>query len=377
MRRARAAFLVTSIVVVLLFAGALTASRVGREDLFQALGNLAEVVHLVRTEYVDELNPDALALSLDAGLVESIDRSAAVLPGDQVERYLKLLEAPPPFGVGLASRLGSAAVRHTVAGSPAETAGLAVGELIELIDGVNTRGRPLWQIRLELWQAEQDKRAVKLSVVDRRVDERREVILEPASWDGRVIDVREVDGCSVVTLGTLARGTAAAVATKIGGGSQVVLDVREVVWGFAEEAVSLADLFAKQGVLAQWRGRRAGEGVFEATDSGDELSSGLFVLIGGNTEGPGEVLAAALQRNGATLVGQRTVGYAPSMRMVNDGDLYLWMPVASWLRGDGEPISGKGIEPDEKVEGLAEGEVDPVLERALELIHSTAVKEAA
>ena len=84
MMRTRVVFLSVSLVVVILFTGMVVASRETKEDLFKALGNLAEVVHLVRTEYVDELNTEALEMSLDAGIVESVDRWAAVLPSDQV-----------------------------------------------------------------------------------------------------------------------------------------------------------------------------------------------------------------------------------------------------------------------------------------------------
>ena len=47
----------------------------------------------------------------------------------------------------------------------------------------------------------------------------------------------------------------------------------------------------------------------------------------------------------------------------------LWLPVGNWLRADGEPISGHGVEPDEAVEASPENvaqeqAVDPVLDRA-------------
>ena len=175
MKGVRTILLTTSLAVVMLFAGVLTASRNSRDVLFRALGNLAEVVHLVETEYVDELNQEALSLSLDAGLVEPLDLSAAVLPVDQVGPYLEFVESPPPFGLGLTSRLGSAAVYYVLSGSPAEAAGLNAWEVIELVEGVNSRGRPLWQIRLELMERQNNGETVTLTVFDRDVDDRRDV----------------------------------------------------------------------------------------------------------------------------------------------------------------------------------------------------------
>ncbi len=91
MKFTRTVFLSVSIGVVLLFAGVLMANRSNQDVLFRALGNLAEVVHLVETEYVDELNQEALSMSLDAGLVEPLDRSAAVLPSDRIDEYLEFV----------------------------------------------------------------------------------------------------------------------------------------------------------------------------------------------------------------------------------------------------------------------------------------------
>jgi hypothetical protein len=104
MKRTRVLFLSVSLTVVMLFSGVLLANRSNQDVLFRALGNLAEVVHLVETEYVDELNQEALALSLDAGLVEPLNRSAAVLPVDRIGDYLEYIESPPPYGLGLATR---------------------------------------------------------------------------------------------------------------------------------------------------------------------------------------------------------------------------------------------------------------------------------
>ena len=101
------------------------------------------------------------------------------------------------------------------------------------------------------------------------------------------------------------------------------------------------------------------------------------VLVGPQTEGVGEILAAALQGAGAVLVGQTTLGHAPYMSLVRDGDVAVWMPVGQWLRPDDEIIDGKGIEPDEVVETTEDGgDSDPVLERALEILSQQLEKAA-
>jgi carboxyl-terminal processing protease len=368
MIRIRTVFLVVSLTVVMLFSGVLLASRNSQDALYRALGNLAEVVHLIESEYVDELNQEALALSLDAGLVESLERSAAVLPPDRIGDYLEFVEMPPAYGLGLSSRLGSAAVRYVLTGSPAEDAGLSDWEVIELVEGVNSRGRPMWQIRLELMDRQNQGLPVTLTVFDREVDERREVTLVPSEWQPQVATAELHDEGTVIRLETLPEGASTEIADLVPEDGRLVIDLRDLKWGLESAAIELADGFAEDGVLGQWVGRRAGSRTYEA-NPGRLIERRPVVIVGPETEGVGEVLASALKRHGAVVVGQQTAGRAAYMSLVRDGDLAIWMPVGQWLGADDEPIDGRGVEPDESVEGSTDDDpVDPVLRRALELV---------
>jgi carboxyl-terminal processing protease len=376
MRKVRITLVALSLLTVTTFGGMLAAGRDNEEGLYRALGNLAEVVHLIRTEYVDELNDEALSLSLDAGIVESVDRWAAVLPSGMTETYRELVGAPPAFGLVLGSRLGLAAVRQAIPGSPAAAAALEAWEVIERVDSVNTRGRPLWQLRLELRDKQAAGSSVALTVVDRRVDQRREVVLEPAVWTPAAGSLEEIDGAAVIRLDSLPAGAADQIRGLVPADRPVVLDLRNLVWGSEEQAIAVADLFVEEGVLGGWSGRKAGSQTFAAT-AGSLAGRPPVIMIGPETEGVGEILAAALQRAGMPLVGGRTVGHAPHMQFVEEGDLTLWLPVGKWQRADGEPINGNGVEPDEAVEVEDEDSSgDPVLDRALELA-ATSLEQAA
>lgn len=373
MNRLRWGFLTVSVGVVIAFAGVLFASlgEGDREDLFRSLGILAEVVHLVETEYVDELDSDALALALDAGLMESVDPWAAAVPAEAALEYEALLSEPPPFGLVFASRLGSAAVRHIVPGSPASDVELETWDVIEKIDGIYTRGRPLWQIRLELREAYRAERPVMLTVVDRTIDGRLDIELEPRSWVPDAVTAETRDGTAVVTIHSLPAGTAVEVEQALGAADRAILDLRSLVWGDPEEAIAVADLFAEDIALGEWRGRRAGSETFTAAPGRLSLGQVPVVLVGFETEFVGEILASALRRGGSMLIGQVSTGHAPHMRLVRANGVHLWMPVARWLRDDGEPVDGNGIVPDEEIEaGDASEQQDPILDRALELIRA-------
>jgi len=324
---------------------------------------------LVESEYVDPLNDEALAMALDAGLLESVDPWAAVVPEGDVETYRRLVVETPPYGLVIGGRLGSAAVRDALPGSPASKAGLQSWEVVEKIDGVYTRGRPLWQIRLELFRKERAGDDVVLTVVDREVDDRREVVLTAGPWSPVQVEATEVRGVRVVTLRGLGPGVTDRLHEVLTEDRPTVIDLRNLVWGTGEEAIAAADLLIDRGTIAVWSGRREGEKAFEA-NPGTLCAEPPVVLVGPDTEGVGEVLASALERNGSSLLGWTTAGHAPVMRFVESGGLHLYIPVAQWLAEDGETIDGLGLEPAEKVDWFRDPDdpeaVDEVLERGIE-----------
>ena len=381
MMRIRIVFVTVSVMVVTLFTSLFLIARETREELFRALGNLAEVVHLVRSQYVNELDSEVLSLSLEAGIVESVDPHAAVLPREAVAGFREMVARPPAYGLVLGIRLGSAGVRAVLPGSPAESAGVERWEILEKVDGVYTRGRPLWQVRMVLAEHEQAGEAALLTVLDRLLDQRREVTLSPGDWTLREFEVEPREEAQVIRLRELAGGAAGRLAEVLRAHEgALILDLRPLAWGREEEAIAVADLFVATGELGSWRGRQAGAKRFDASP---EVAAARLptVLVDGATEGVAEVLAGALQRAGATLVGQATAGNAAHMQLVDDGDITLWLPVGRWLRADGEPLYGQGLAPDVVVEEpgseRGDGDQDPVLERALELVEGDALDVAA
>jgi carboxyl-terminal processing protease len=282
---------------------------------------------------------------------------------------------PPPYGLGLSLRLGSAAVRSVFPGSPADDAGLETWEVIEKIDGVYTRGRPLWQIALELNDRWADGDTVTLTVVDRQVDARRELALVPGEWQHGNARHEDLTDARLVRIDSLAAGAAEEIGAMVETDAPLVLDLRGLVWGLEHEAIAVADLFIEEGVLARWRGRQAEGLTVEATEGAQ--GSLPIVLIDRETEGAGEVLAAALQRSGALLVGQQTMGHAPHMDVVHRGELSLWIPVGRWLDPADEPINGDGLIPNEEVDDPDEDDDgDPILDRALGLLRAAAEQAA-
>jgi carboxyl-terminal processing protease len=108
----------------------------------------------------------------------------------------------------------------------------------------------------------------------------------------------------------------------------IVLDLRDNPGGLLDQAVRVADLFLRKGVISTTRGRHA-DSVQHFDASGEDISAGtpVAVLVNGASASAAEVLAAALQDNGrAVVIGTATYGKGTVQTVLplpNEGELVL------------------------------------------------------
>jgi carboxyl-terminal processing protease len=169
---------------------------------------------------------------------------------------------------------------------------------------------------------------------------------------------------------------------KRAGARQLVLDLRGAGHGELSEAVKMAELFMKGGVVAKVAGARAEEQVLNADPARSVWDRPMAVLTDNGTSGAGEIVAAALLDAGrASVVGEATFGRAPIQRAVVLPEGGMVLTVARYVSPKGTAIHGKGVTPsvpvrdrDEDAEEAPAG--DPILEKALEVLRGE-VKKAA
>jgi C-terminal processing protease CtpA/Prc len=147
----------------------------------------------------------------------------------------------------------------------------------------------------------------------------------------------------------------------------LILDLRWCPGGFVAPGTAIAGMFLREGaVIAQMRYRdpsRGGRPNEVAPPGGTKFTDlPLVVLVGSETAGGGELIAAALQDNGrAVVIGQRTVGRA-YISNINDygiGGLRYKVTVGASLRPNGksrqklpdsQPTGEWGVRPDPGLE---------------------------
>jgi carboxyl-terminal processing protease len=169
------------------------------------------------------------------------------------------------------------------------------------------------------------------------------------------------------------------------GARALVLDLRSSATGPLKNAVALAELFIKGGVVAKLATRNAPDQTLVANEAARAYNGPLAILVDRGTAGAAEIAAACLNDSDrASLFGENTFGRAGVQKPIpleSGGGLLL--TVSRYLSPKGQPINGKGLTPKtlvrnpESPEAFGAPGKDPVLDKAVEALKAMALKAAA
>lgn len=340
------------------------------------------VLQHIQNDYVDEPNMEKVRAGALRGLADGLDPYSTYLTPEQVRQYN---EDAKSSQVGIGAELSQVAsylyVIAPMKGSPADQAGVKVGDIIEYIDGKATRDISLYDAKQLLNGAAGSE--VKLRIL--RANARPLTLaVKRGAFKSPAAETRmEAGRIGVVRINSFAAGESADVRTRVQelakqGAQKLILDMRGTAGGSIEEAVAVANLFVKDGMLAQTSGR---EGKTLKTFTADPklaiFHGPVIALIDTGTAGAAEVVASAfLERNRGQVVGEKSFGAGAEQTLftLRGGDGLL-LTTVKWASASGKPFLGEdrarsGVAPSVEVkrpelaealdpEDLADNEDDP------------------
>ena len=251
-------------------------------------------------------------------------------------------------------------VISTLAGSPAEEAGIISGDFIDKVDGMSSTDLGLANTASRLRGESGTKVLVQITSTS---DEIKEIDLERRSVDLRPVRTKRLRDDSH-TIGYL-RITqfSESVPKKIEEALQelkdkevegIILDLRNNSGGLVSSGIAVADSFLSQKPIVETKDRN---GIKDAIISQETtyFDGPMVTLVNKGTASASEILAGALQDNQrSTLMGEQTYGKGLIQSLKSLGeDSGIAITVASYLTPKGSNIQGKGITPD-KILDLSE-----------------------
>ena len=330
-----------------------SSSAAGKEDLYEQLKVLSDVIELVQKEYVDEVDAKDLIQKAINGMLQGLDPHSALLPPDAFEDLQ--IDTKGKFtgiGIHITMQNGFVTVISPIEDTPAHRAGLEAGDRIIKVDGHLTR-----DLR-EAVRMMRGPRGSKVTVTIMREGNKKPIDFLITRDEIPIQSVKFLmlkPGFGYLRIsnftGTTTQDFEKALEKLESEGplKGLVLDLRNNGGGLLNQAISISDVFLDNGQIVSMKGReKKNTKVFNATPSAVKRTYPLVVLINGGTASASEIVAGALQdQKRAVVVGTTSFGKGSVQTVENlrDGS-GLKLTIARYYTPNGRSIQAKGIEPD-------------------------------
>jgi carboxyl-terminal processing protease len=325
---------------------------------------------------VNALSEEAIDKAVFDGMTGALDRFSRYATPDEARDQRAARDGFGGIGVTLETS-GDFNITAVSEQSPAQKAGIKVGDKIVAIDGIPVAGRQaidiIHQLRGPIGSV------VALTIARSGVAGTRDfkiaraLVVVPtvtAAHDGNLVIFR-IASFNQSTTERVTQGLLEAQRQANGHLGGIILDLRGDPGGLLDQAVNLSDLFIAKGPIIATVGRHpASHQYFAATGHSLAANTPLVVLINGGSASASEIVAAALQDVGrAVVVGSSSYGKGTVqtvMRLPNDGELTL-----TWARlvtPSGYFLQQHGVVPTLCTSGIADNDsaVDTVLRRQID-----------
>ncbi len=330
-------------------------------DAYAELKVFTDVLALVQKNYVEDVNLKTLIEGAIKGMLLTLDPHSGYM---SPETYRELqVETKGEFGglgIEITIREGLLTVVAPIEDSPAARAGIRPGDQIIKIGDEFTKD-------LSLVEAVQKMRGPKGSPITISVHREGKTELVPVTVVRDIIKVKSIykrmleESFGYVKLtqfqdrsgkefsSALRELNERAKEKKLHG---LVLDLRNNPGGLLTEAIRVADLFLREGIIVYTDGRLESQKTqYFAHDDGNEPSFPIVVIINGGSASASEIVAGALQDHGRALIlGSPSFGKGSVQTILPmDEGAALRLTTALYYTKSGRSIQAQGITPDVNV----------------------------
>ena len=314
--------------VVFLFVAALSLAPIRAQRAADAvqIQKLIAVYRKLAELYVDEVDMAPLTEEAIRGMLEELDPHSAYIDAEEMQSVTASFDGGfSGIGIEFSVLRDTIHVVNTIAGGPAEQAGLRPNDRIVRIDTVNAVGFRTADVPKHL-RGKSGSR-VELEVVRPQIAQNLHFTLTREKIPLNTIDAayRPTDSIGYIKINRFGRTTLPefhAAYEKIGRPQGLILDLRGNSGGLLEQAIGIAGLFLPQdATIVSTEGRAVPSVTFRAKRDGEARDSRLVVLTDESSASASEIVAGAVQDwDKGLVVGRPTFGKGLVQRQIELGD---------------------------------------------------------
>lgn len=337
---------------------------------------IGTVMQLIKTDYLEEPNPARTTEGAFRGLINSLDPLSAYLDKNLAAKYQSQKNLNRSTGLILYKKYGVfPVVAAVLENSPAEKAGLKVGDNISAINDRSTLNMSLLEVNLLLENGRgEEAPPVRLRVI--HGSDTREVTVEKTFKLENALHVTSnKSGLLILKPSSFYSGLSQEIKKSLSTGLKsknrpkaIVLDLRNCYNGQYEEARKVVNLFLKDDKAGYFE-KRGQKEYLSCAEAPAFPAEKLFVWVNQATFGPAELVAGVLHDlKRAKVIGLETpglVGRQESFPM-RDGSLVV-LTTSVFCLNSGTKLWDSSVPLDQKL-SYSEKMDQAFLEKTLDFI---------
>lgn len=318
------------------------------QDLYQSLD---ETLAIVEEHYPEAPDIQAMRVAMLQGLIKSINPCSFYLNEGQIKFLLESADGTKPrFGMNIAKHNEGIEIKKIFEKSPAELAGLKIGDVICEFEGQSVKGMPIENFPSLI----KEIKSYKITVL--RGTNKLNVEITPS--DCSTIEFKWFSNVAYLKLDFISNDYVRQIKDYLNKiktnpkATALILDLRDSPGGSFEAAMEISELFLDGHPIIEVQKK---DNFYKIVSAGkDQLNKlPMFVLQNRNTYSAAEIISAALKCNKrAKVIGQNSGGSATAKFVLyfpnrKDG---LIIPSALLNDPNGKRIGKNGVEPDILIE---------------------------
>tara|TARA_Y100000994_G_scaffold114926_1_gene94501 strand:+ start:1777 stop:3108 length:1332 start_codon:yes stop_codon:yes gene_type:complete len=330
-------------------------------------GILGEILLILEDDYIEpeRIESEYMHSAAINGMFEALDdpHTAYIPPSSFALSRDDFFGAFQGIGATVNKPAGSDFVEivRPLPDSPAEAAGVQVGDIILEVDGDSAKG---WSVEEAVLRI-RGPQGSPVELLIRHLDGTEELIIvvrdeiklpsvSTMPPGGQLVDKEgnAVDNIAYIRIYSFTRRTPTeidALLKEINAGEYIgiILDVRGNPGGLLTETTEIVDMFLDEGVIVIEVDRDRNEKIISAS-AGKSTDLPVVIIQDESSASGSELLAAALQENGrAVVVGEPSFGKGTvnHVRELSNGGA-VYVSISRWLTPDRNQIETRGVIPD-------------------------------